>query len=200
MNKKQSGATIQTPDPETWVDRYGDSLFRYALARIQDPAIAEDLVQETFLAGLRARDTFKGNSSEKTWLTGILKHKIIDYIRKKSREQPVDNFDSFIGDMDELFDEKGHWRVGPAKWTVNPMKLLEQKEFWKVFSRCLSGLSSRLAQAFLLREMDGLSSDEIRKILNVTATNSYVILSRARMRMRNCLEIKWLGQDAVKGQ
>ena len=200
MNKKQSGANIQTPDPETWVDRYGDSLYRYAFARIQNPAIAEDLVQETFLAGLRARDTFKGNSSEKTWLTGILKHKIIDYIRKKNREQPVDNFDFFIGDMDEPFDEKGHWKVGPAKWAVNPMKLLERKEFWEIFSSCLSGLSSRLAQAFLLREMDGLSSDEIRKILNVTATNSYVILSRARMRMRNCLEVKGLGQEEVKGQ
>lgn len=198
--KNESSVSHQMSDPETWVDQYGDYLYRHALARTQDPGIAEDMVQETFLGALHARDTFKGHSTEKTWLVGILKHKILDYIRKKSREQPVGNIEAIAESADEFFDEKGHWRVGPAKWAVNPRKLLERKEFWEIFSNCLSGLSDRLAQAFMLRELDGLSGEEIRKILNVTATNTYAILSRARMRMRNCLEVKWLGQKATKGQ
>ncbi len=102
--------------------------------------------------------------------------------------------------MDEHFDDKGEWKVGPAKWTVNPTELLEQKEFWRVFYRCVSKLSGRLAQAFVLRELDGLSSDEIRKILNISATNSYVMLYRARMRIRECLEVNWFGHEKAGEQ
>jgi len=200
MNEKQSVLDKQMLDPEAWVDHYGDYLYRFALSRIQDPAVAEDLVQETFLAALNAQKGFKGHSSEKTWLTGILKYKIIDHIRKKSREQPTDRIESSVDAMDERFDEKGGWRVGPAKWTVNPTELLEQKEFWSVFYRCVSELSGRLAQAFVLRELDGLSSEEIRKTLNVSATNSYVMLYRARMRIRECLEVNWFGHEKAGEQ
>lgn len=200
MNEEQSEATFQTLDPEGWVDQYGDYLYRYAIARIHEPAVAEDLVQETLLAALQGKEGFKGRSSEKTWLTGILKYKIVDYIRKKSREQPTDNIELAADAMHEHFDEKGGWKVGPAKWTVNPKELLEQKEFWKVFYSCLSKLSGRLAKAFTLRELDGLSSQEIREILNISATNSYVMLYRARMRMRDCLEVNWLGQGKVRKQ
>ncbi|NIR14014.1 MAG: hypothetical protein GWN86_08695, partial [Desulfobacterales bacterium] len=83
MNEEQSEATFQTLDPEAWVDQYGDYLYRYAISRIHEPAVAEDLVQETLLAALQGKEGFKGRSSEKTWLTGILKYKIVDYIRKK---------------------------------------------------------------------------------------------------------------------
>jgi RNA polymerase sigma-70 factor (ECF subfamily) len=149
---------------------------------------------------LNAKEGFKGRSSEKTWLTGILKYKIIDHIRKKSRERPTENIEFAVDAMHEHFDEKGGWKVGPAKWTVNPGELLEQKEFWKVFYRCLSKLSDRLGQVFAFRELEGLSSEEIRKILNISATNSYVMLYRARMRMRDCLEVNWLDHDKVRKQ
>ncbi len=200
MKEKQSEAKSQTLNPETWVDQYGDYLYRYAISRIYEPAVAEDLVQETLLAALQGKEGFEGRSSEKTWLTGILKYKIIDYIRKKSREQPTDTIELAADAMHEHFDDKGEWKVGPAKWTVNPRELLEQKEFWKVFYSCLSKLSERLAKAFVLRELDGLSSEEIRKILNISATNSYVMLYRARMRMRDCLEVNWLDHEKARKQ
>lgn len=197
MKENQSVGEGQRTDPEKWVVDYGDYLYRYALSRVQDPATAEDLVQETFLAALRAQGGFRGESSERTWLTGILKHKVIDHIRRKSRERPVNDIEASVDSLDERFDDKGHWKVGPAKWTVNPRKLLEQKEFWKVFYSCLSKLSDRLARALVLREMDGLSSDEIRKIFNISETNTYVLLHRARMRMRRCLDVNWLEKETV---
>lgn len=200
MNEKQTEAKPRTLDPETWVDQYGDYLYRYALSRIQDPSVAEDLVQETFLAALHAKERFEGRSSEKTWLTGILKYKIIDHIRKKSREQPTESIEFAADVMHEHFDEKGAWKVGPAKWTVDPSELLEQKEFWEVFYRCLSKLSGRLAQAFVFRELEGLSSDEISKILNISANNSYVILHRARMGMRDCVEANWFDHKKAREQ
>jgi RNA polymerase sigma-70 factor (TIGR02943 family) len=178
-------------DPETWVEQYGDYLYRYALSRIQDPSTAEDLVQETLLAALHARKNFKGRSSERTWLTSILKNKIVDHFRKIKREQVVDEIESYNDSMNEFFDEKGGWKAGPAKWIINPNELLERKEFWKVLSRCLSELSTLMARAFMLREMDGLSTEEICKVLNISSTNCWGLLHRARMNLRRCLEIKW---------
>jgi RNA polymerase sigma-70 factor (ECF subfamily) len=200
MNEEQSESKSQTYDPEAWVDQYGDYLYRYAISRIHEPATAEDLVQETLLAALQGKEDFKGRSSLKTWLTGILKYKIIDHIRKKSREQPTDSIELAADDMHEHFDDKGRWKVGPARWTVNPKELLEQKEFWKVVYECLSRLSERLAKVFALRELDGLSSQEVREVLNVSAANSYVMLYRARMHMRDCLEVNWLGQGKEREQ
>jgi RNA polymerase sigma-70 factor (ECF subfamily) len=197
MNKKRSPDNQMT-DPETWVDKHGDYLYRYALSRIHDPEIAEDLVQDTFLAALHGREKFEGRSSERTWLTAILKHKILDHLRKISREQPIDPLESQMDSLDDLFDDRGRWKVGPAKWTINPLKLFEQKAFWEVFSRCLSELPARSARTFKLREMDGLNCDEICKILNVSTTNCYVMLYRVRMFMRQCLEVNWLSGESVE--
>ena len=181
----------QIKDPETWVDEYGDALFRYALFRIQDGSVAEDLVQETFLAALRGKDGFAGRSSLRTWLFGILKHKIIDHIRKISRERPEENIET-IADLSAInFDAHGGWTSQPAKWTTDPALLFQQQEFWEMLQRCLADLPPRLHQAFTLRELDGLSAEEVRKILNVTATNGGVMLHRARMRLRDCLEKNW---------
>ncbi len=193
MKEKRSVANSQLPDPETWVDQYGDYLYRYALFRVQDPATAEDVVHETFLVALQTREGFEGRSSVRTWLTGILKHKIIDHFRRESREQRVDNIETVLESMDALFDETGQWKVRPTEWNANPRKLLEQKEFWKVLNRCLAELPVRLAQAFMLREMGGLSREEICNVLRISATNYWVILYRARMHLRRCLEINWFG-------
>lgn len=97
--------------PEEWVDRYGDTLFRFALARIGDPARAEDLVQETFLAALKPRRNFQQRSSPRTWLTAILKHKIIDHLRKAGREQAWGSEEALDRSIEELFDAAGHWSV-----------------------------------------------------------------------------------------
>ena len=195
MSAKQTIADKQLSEPDNWVDQYGDALYRFALARVKDPSIAEDLVQETFLAALSARKNFKGRSTIRTWLIAILKHKIVDHIRKKTREQDTDKLESMTDGIDVNFNERGDWKIRPRKWTKNPMKLYEQKEFLDVLYRCLSELPKRQAEAFMLREMDGLSTEEICKELNITATNSWVMLYRARMLLRRCLEINWLSTE-----
>lgn len=178
-------------DPETWVDRYGDYLYGYALSRIQDSPIAEDLVQETFLSALQSLKQFEGRSSLKTWLTGILKHKIMDHFRKKIREGTAERSSS-IENLDEFFDEMGQWRQAPAKWTANPHNIYEQHEFMKVLQNCLSELPGRLSIIFTLREMMDESTQKICQILDISATNCGVMLYRARMYLRRCLEINWI--------
>jgi len=190
MNEKGSSKENQLSDPNSWVDKYGDYLYRYAVSRVQDSVAAEDLVQETFLGALNARGNFKGRSSERTWLSGILKHKIIDYFRKQKKEQPFADMETTDEFMEDLFDGTGNWRVGPNKWPVNEVELVARKEFWEVFYRCLSELSGRLGRIFILREMEGLSTREICNVFNITATNCWVMLYRARTKIRHCLEIK----------
>jgi RNA polymerase sigma-70 factor (ECF subfamily) len=162
---------------------------------VKDSDIAEDLVQETFLAALRSRESFEGRSAGRTWLIAILKHKIVDYIRKKIREPSSDRIETLTDLMDSDFDDSGKWQVRPHKWAINPGKIYEQKEFFDVLYHCLAELPERLAEAFMLREMDGLSTAEVCKRLGITATNSWVMLYRARMALRRCLENQWLGAE-----
>ena len=178
------------PDPALWVERYGDGLFRYAFVRVRRREIAEDLVQETFLAALRARDQFGGRSSFRTWLTGILRRKIVDHIRRESRRSSAD-LGAAPSWLERLFDHNGKWRVEPTAWGSDPSAALEQKEFWEVFQRCLAKLPARLADAFTLWELDELSSQEVRQILNVSANNLWVLLHRARLGLARCLDVNW---------
>ena len=179
----------QAGDPEGWVDRYGDCLYRHAMLRLRSPEIAADLVQETFLEALRGRGTFAGRSSERTWLVGILKHKIVDHFRRTGRQQALAN-----GVVDSAFDRRGHWKIGPAAWSGEPSRNLETREFWEAFGRCLSKLPISLADAFILRELDGLDSDEVCDVLNITDVNLWARLHRARSLLRNCLESNWFGR------
>jgi RNA polymerase sigma-70 factor (ECF subfamily) len=184
------------PDqPEYWVDQYGDGLYRFALARVKDPSAAEDLVQETFVSAIRSLKSFKGKSSRKTWLTAILKYKIVDYYRKRGRENPsenLDRIDAYETSQDDLFNEKGGWSLLPAKWATDPGKIQEQREFLDVFYRCLGDIPKRLAKIFMLREIDGAETEEICQEMEITATNSWTMLYRARMGLRRCLEARWL--------
>ena len=189
------------PDPSTWVEEHGDVLFRFALLRVKDTHVAEDLVQETFISALEGLATFKGGSSIRTWLVGILKHKIVDYFRKSAREIPSTDL-SVIDEAteDETFNRWGQWRHLPSKWGDNPDNLLENKEFWKAFLKCLDGLPTTVRRAFALREIDGLKTDEICKILSITATNLWVILHRARGKLRDCLDTTWFREGRPKGK
>ena len=200
MAKKRAEINNPIENPERWVDQYGDFLYRFTLSRVKEPSIAEDLVQETFLAALKARKNFQGRSTARTWLIAILKHKIVDHIRKQVREQTSDKVESIFNaaandPVDTSFNDEGDWRVRPSKWAVDPMKLYEQKEFMDVLYHCLGELPERQAEAFMMREIDGFSTEEICKVLNISATNSWVMLYRARMWLRQCLENNWLNTE-----
>ena len=176
-------------NPDAWVDQYGDALYHFALARVQDRNVAEDLVQETFLAAVKARDRFEGRSSEKTWLFGILKHKVIDHFRKRQKTLLTQDLTDSADRIDAFFGKRGEWRDRPAHWRTNPGKAQETREFLDHFYRCLAGLPRRTADAFVYREIDGLRTEEICRQLDITANNCWVMLYRARMLLRKCLEL-----------
>ncbi len=191
MKKDPMAPGKAVSDPSLWVDRYGDYLYGFALRRIPDPTTAQDLVQETFLAALKSKANFKGHSSRKTWMIGILKHKLIDHLRKKYRETTWEDPDAALKNEDQLFDANGKWDVKPAKWAANPQDLYEQKAFMEAVLLCIHALPRRLGDAFTLRELEGSTTDQICKILGISATNCYVMLHRARSMIRRCLEKSW---------
>lgn len=181
---------VMTPNPHDWLQQHGDYLYRFALARLRDPHQAEDVVQETLLAAIKTA-SFAEQSSPRTWLTGILKHKIIDLMRKQARETPVSNL---LADedasMDEFFDDTGHWAEKPQAWSI-PQDALQQKQFLAVLQRCMARLPQKLATIFTMRDVDDMDNEEICKALGITATNAWVMLYRARMGLRKCLELHW---------
>lgn len=179
------------PNPDTWLQEHGNYLYSYALLSVKDKHVAEDLVQETLLAALTAKDSFAYQSTIRTWLTGILKHKLIDYYRKQGRmvtfDDLVDEEDNFL---DSFFKTNSRWIDQPDVFP-NPESAFQQKEFWKVFQKCLSGLKPRQAEVFLAKEIHGMSNDEICKCFSLTPTNGWVLLHRARLSLIKCLKINW---------
>ena len=176
-------------DPNAWLDRYGDILFRYAIARVRDAAVAEDLVQDTLLAAIVAADTYKGGSTEQTWLVGILRHKVLDYFRKSSLEAQWQN--EWSDEQDHDFDDQGSWAVSIDHWRT-PEKAVEHDEFWSVLRGCVDTLPENLRTVFALRELDGLGTEELLATLDIsTKNNLWVMLSRARKRVRQCLQNRW---------
>ena len=166
-------------------------LLRIARLQLPERERAEDVVQETLLAALEGRDSFAGKSSVKSWLTGILKHKIVDAMRRSASEPavPAMGGEGDIDDLDVFFNEHDHdhWESKPADWR-NPERDLEQKQFMDMIDLCLERLPPNTARVFLLHEVMGLESDEICKELQITATHLWVMLYRARMLLRKCLE------------
>lgn len=184
-------------DPSKWIDDHGDCLFRFAFVRLRNESAAEDLVQETLLSAIQSKERFGGESSERTWLIGILKHKIIDHYRKNSKQVQLSEEEKDLSDMDGFFSRPdkwdGHWVIAlrPVDPEQSPDQVLERDEFWEVMNRCLSALPDKVASVFALREIDGLSSEEICTALGLSANNFWVIMHRARMQLRRCIEIKW---------
>jgi RNA polymerase sigma-70 factor (TIGR02943 family) len=164
-------------------------LVRYARLQLRDGAAAEDAVQEALLAALAGESGFGGRSNLRTWLTGILKHKIIDVVRKQARDSAVLPQPD-TAEFDALFDETGHWRDAPSDWG-DPHAAMTQKQFLAALELCLERLPVKTAQVFMMREHLGCETDEICKELGVTPTHCWVLLYRARMVLRECLERTW---------
>jgi RNA polymerase sigma-70 factor (ECF subfamily) len=188
---EEHSASAPLPEPGEWVERYGDALYRYALARLRRPQDAEEAVQDTLLAALRTRGQFQGESQPSTWLIGILKHKIMDRFRAAAREAPRAEFD---GRLDDWFDGWGHWRKSPRPWD-DPAAVAERSEFWQVVRGCLGKLPARMAEAFTLRTIDDCAPAEVCRDLEISAGNLWVLLHRARLQLIRCLEINWFNAE-----
>ena len=183
-------------DRQSELNALRPDLLRFARLQLRDAGAAEDAVQETMLAALTGSHRFESRSSYKTWLISILRNKIVDIIRSQSRELPASALaDDEEGDdlLDEsLFDPRGHWQPGarPARW-ADPEASFEQQQFWKVFEACLDHLPPKTARVFLMREFLGLDTGEICKETGMSSSNCWVVLHRARMGLRTCLETRW---------
>jgi RNA polymerase sigma-70 factor (ECF subfamily) len=190
--------TEYTLEPDKWIERYADALFGYAYSRINRQDIAEDLVQDTFFSALKAKDTFLFNSSEKTWLVAILKRKIIDHYRKKSTQNELNIFDKDTKDgfMNHFFETEGspgHWsdENAPKQWRKDFETQVESDEFYDILKNCLGKLPEKWAAVFTLKNMDDLESEEICKELQIAPSNYWVIMHRAKLQLRECLQINW---------
>ena len=177
-----------------WLQIYGDKLYSYALSRIGgDASRAEDLVQETLLAGIEGHAKFKGNASLETWLISILRRKILDHFRRAYRNRERSDL------AGKSVEEGQKWSGDPEKpvqagnWGLDASQVCESKEFTKVFDTCLADLNPQLAEVFTLSVMDGLSTEEICSVLGITPTNLSVRLHRARLRLREMLQSRWFG-------
>jgi RNA polymerase sigma-70 factor (TIGR02943 family) len=186
-----------TTEPSTWVDAYGDRLYRYALSRVRDEGSAEDLVQETLLAAFKSRDRFKGESSELTWMTGILRNKIFELYRRQAREVPLAPAGDDDGPETEFFDAR-HWAASaaPRDWGGEPALKAESAEFSAALRKCLGALAPNAARAFILREMEGLAPRDAAEALGVAPGHLAVLMYRARLRLRRCLEKSLFAPEA----
>ncbi len=188
-------------DPDRWVDEHGDCLYRYALTRVRKEEVAEDLVQETLLVAVRTHEKFGGRSTERSWLVGILKNKICDHFRKLGRETNFTDLEFFSDEHSDKFDGDNYWihERGPSDWKPEGEEAMKRAEFWQALQGCLGKMPERVAQVFMLREMDDLPSKEVCETLQISEANLWVMLHRARMALRQCLEMNFFdGQGGAK--
>src|SRR5262245_18049033 len=192
MNRSRTAPILA---PANWVDTHGDYLYQFALARVGNPDSAEEVVQQALVAALTARHSFRGNCSERTWLTAILKRKVADWLRKAVRhrarqEIPSDKL------VDTHFARFGTWKKKPDEWSSDdPGRELTQAEFRETLAGCLDKLPPRLRHVFVLRHMDDESAHDISHSVGVSARNLAVMLHRARLRLWHCLTLNWFGED-----
>jgi RNA polymerase sigma-70 factor (ECF subfamily) len=191
MNNK-ANTSSNAVNPQIWLEEYHESLFKYALTRLRDADLAEESIQETFLAALQSRKGFKGLASEKTWLISILKRKIYDHFRRIGRDKQFKV--NLPGERSryDVFDPKRMPAVRSRIWFSDPSMVYDQKEFLRIIKHALSELPGRTAQAFILREVVELSSQEICEFMDISIYNLYVMVHRARKHLRDDLQLKWL--------
>lgn len=190
-----------TCNPKIWVDNYSDELFRFTVTRVKSREIAEDLVQDTFLSGLKSRESFRGDCHEKSWLYNILRNKIIDHYRKKANQEIRESNISDDSEDEQFFQQffqqagkwEGHWKkeARPDNWGATADKLMENEEFMQFLMLCLSLLPEMWSKVFSLKNIDEYSTKEVCKELDITPSNLWTIIHRAKLKLRGCLEKRW---------
>jgi len=172
------------------VEALQPQLLKFARLQLRNQAWAEDAVSDTVVAALERPQAFSGQSQLKTWLVGILKHKVIDQLRRSRREATILNADD-DEDIDALlFSSDGHWREPPSDWGA-PEDSLRERQFVEVLEECLESLPEAQARCFMMREWLELPAEEVCAELAITSANLWVLLHRARLRLRECLQSKW---------
>jgi RNA polymerase sigma-70 factor (ECF subfamily) len=174
-------------DALRWLEDHGDLLFRFAARRVRDRTVAEDLVQDTLLAAIQAAAALKVVANERAWLIGILRHKLLDYFRRRAREQGIWDTSIETTDGDGAFAASGEWRAPPRDWDT-PDRAVERAELRTAFELCIDDLPLSWRAPFVLREVDGVESGALAESLGMTKNHVWVMLSRARQRMRLCIE------------
>ncbi len=207
MNARQTPQTDRSDSPAmsgdaaTWLDAHGDALYQYARSRVGNRELAEDLVQDAFLAALQSQGRFEQRAAIRTWLVSILRHKIVDHYRRAASPVPAtdsETDDDAVGRPDlvsqRYFSPKGLWKTAVTSWKA-PEQALEDREFWDVLDGCLARLPRSLSSVFVLRELEGLDTAELRRDLALSEGNLRVRLHRARLLLRECLEKHWFCED-----
>jgi RNA polymerase sigma-70 factor (ECF subfamily) len=181
---------ISTLNPNKWIDNYADYLFNYAVTRVNDSDLAKDLVQETFFAGLKSAKNFEGKATERTWLVSILKRKVINHYRKiNSNKGKSEVRMSFYEDG----DNEGNWieERAPQRWDNASEKYIENEELKTQLELCIAKLPEKYAMVFRMKTIQEFETDDICKELDITASNLWVIIHRARTQLRKCMEDNW---------
>lgn len=179
-----------------WVETHGDYLFNFAIGQVRDTSVAEDLVQETFLAALKSQDNFSGRCSERTWLVSILRHKLYDHLRKTCRERAVRAEPLPSHEDGEAFDESMLWIHQIAAESISPSKRIELAEFREHLERAMGKLPPRIAQVFQLYSIEERPNQEVCEQLNISESNLWVMLHRARKQLREELDGWWQAEPA----
>lgn len=194
-------ASLQGVSPQALLALRADML-RFAQLQLRDHGAAEDLVQEAIEAALRKASSFAGQSTLKTWVFAILRNRIIDHLRQASRTVALSSLvaddDDWQDRLDALFNERGHWQpaLRPVAWQ-DPEESMQSRQFWAVFETCLDHLPPATGRVFMMREFLGFESDEICSQLGITTSNCHVILHRARLKLRTCLDSGWARPGAA---
>ncbi len=180
-----------TLNANSWIENYSDALYKYTFLRVNDTGIAEDIVQETFLSAWRNKDNYKGEASEKNWLYTICKNKIIDHYRKKGS-----NIIQYAeaNTTEGFFDEAEHWTKedGPKEWGIDYQQTVDKKEFYSILEKCKTRLQQMQQAVFAMKYLEDLDTEEICKVLGITTSNYWVLIHRAKLGLRSCLEKNWV--------
>ncbi|TSD64630.1 sigma-70 family RNA polymerase sigma factor [Inquilinus sp. KBS0705] len=195
MDELISAPTAHSLDPNNWVSAYADYLYAYTIMRVRNEEQARDLVQETFLSALEGMHRFAGKSNERTWLTAILKNKIIDSYRKKSLGLQVQELSNAETEQQDFFNQAdGHWTAAhqPLSFGIDNHDVLANKEFNHILQRCMQKLPALWLSVFTMKHMDDETTDFVCAELKISASNFWVIIHRAKLNLRACLQKNWM--------